>query len=145
MLKNKSPEDINRVNNKDLFTELTPSEAAFIEGGARYQFHFVDTSVEADLCVKVAGVTIWTGKSNEKLEAGLKPLGDGAFSGIDKVEVFASSESGPCGGGDKCGILLGTIPISTLSFGPRLDTFNYKPGEGDPLSGAYTVAGFVNA
>ncbi len=38
MLKNKSLEDINRLGNDELFTELTPKEGAAIGGGLEYRF-----------------------------------------------------------------------------------------------------------
>lgn len=60
MLKNKSLEDINRVGNDELFTELTPKEAAVIEGGGILTLEDVTwlstTDPEpSEVCIYVAG------------------------------------------------------------------------------------------
>ncbi len=145
--------DLYRVGYEQLFSELTSAEASLIEGGRpaevavieegwQYQLHFVDTSVNTLLCVYVEDTLIWQGQSNEKKEGGLKPIGSGAFSAINS-QITVSAGIG-CSE-EKGGKVLAKIAISGVTLGSRVDSFNYKPGSNDPLSGAYTVVGFVNA
>ena len=108
MLKNKSLEDINRVANDELFTELTPKEASVIEGGKVFYLTKIEGLPGFDqgqmfnpvekVCVTLNDNFVWKGEVN--FEKPNIPLGGVVFRGSGEIKLYE---------GDCCtGTLLGS-------------------------------------
>lgn len=110
MLKNKSLEDINRVANDELFTELTPEEGAVIEGGL---FTLVSTiqAIEADAdffsdddtYITINGDKLWGPKSfstgqTRTVNRGLETSGFSARVQLFDEDGFLAGSDDPMGG-----------------------------------------------
>ncbi len=125
MLKNKSPEDINRVSNEGLFTELTPKEASGIEGGAALNIFQVNKlgGPKETVCLYVNGEQIWKGETNTAINQ-FKAFQFSAYVELKKVK----EASGNCGG-DECGDVIGAF---SLSAGPVGGSDFLQPIQPDP-------------
>ncbi len=116
MLKNKSPEDINRVGNGGLFTELTPKESAVIEGGSVILFQSLACpfgTCQDPIDILVNGNKIVEGLTRDN--QGEKLPGFANFLGSANVEMRCPGECGDNliatvtvpGAGDQTGSLAG--------------------------------------
>ncbi len=144
MLKNKSPEDINRVSNETLFTELTPKEAAVIEGGSIFELYNVQLLGTTDMrqvCVGVNDTIIWSGSSVGDLAD--DPIASGSFIGRGRVKLYEQGvTTGSCDQQTStCGELIASFPVGR-NTGPMRGTVNYRPDESGPTL-SFVVDGFV--
>ena len=135
MLKNKSPEDINRVSNEELFTELTPKEASVIEGGATAVFLGMTRLPTDDetYSLYLNGEPFWKGKAGTStfIQKGFDPLG---------ILQLRTGGDGSCSQ-EK---VIGEIYLSDVRFGTLGNTINVENDPNDLTDDVtYSLRGLV--